>query len=288
MNNQNFPITDIVALKKICNQVRRNILDLTFYGSASHLGGSLSCVEILVALYFVFIRVDPLKPNWLERDRFILSKGHAAPGLYSMMAERGFITREELRTFCKNGTRLQKHLDMHKLPRVEASSGSLGLGLSIGVGMALADRLDGKERYVFVLLGDGEVQEGQVWEAAMTAGFQKLDHLIAIIDCNKLQVDGFTKNVLDIEPLVDKWESFHWDVQRVDGNNLEQVIAALSQAKKKHKVPQLIIADTIKGKGVDFMENRADWHSKGLTEEEYRNAIAQLDLIDQKLGQAES
>lgn len=285
---QNSPIIDIPALEQVCLQVRRNILDLTYYGKASHLGGSLSCVEILVALYFVFMRVDPKKPNWAERDRFILSKGHAAPGLYSVMAERGFFPRDELRTFCHDGTRLQKHLDMHKLPGVDASSGSLGLGLSIGVGMTLADRLDRKDRYVFVLLGDGEVQEGQVWEAAMTAGFQELDHLIAIIDCNKLQVDGFTRNILDIEPLMEKWSSFRWDVQRVDGNQLEQVIAALSQAKEKHAAPQLIIADTVKGKGVDFMESKVEWHSKGLTEGEYQNAIAQLDEANLKLEHDEN
>jgi len=279
---QNSQIIDIPALEKVCLQVRRNILDLTYFGKASHLGGSLSCVEILVALYFVFMRLDPQKPNWTERDRFILSKGHAAPGLYAVMAERGFISREELRTFCHDGTRLQKHLDMHKLPGVDASSGSLGLGLSIGVGMALADRLDGKDRYVFVLLGDGEVQEGQIWEAAMTAGFQKLDRLIAIIDCNKMQVDGFTKNILDIEPLMEKWSSFKWDAQRVDGNHLKQVITAISQAKNNHMSPQLIIADTVKGKGVDFMESKTEWHAKGLTEEEYQKAIAQLNAIDFK------
>ncbi len=283
MNNP----TNIFELKNKCINVRRDILDLTFYGSASHLGGSLSCVEILVALYFVVMRIRLDEPDWPKRDRFVLSKGHAAPGLYSVMAERGFFPKEELITFCKNGTRLQKHIDMHKLPGIDASSGSLGQGLSLCVGMALADRIDNKDRHVYCLMGDGEIQEGQIWEAAMAAAFQKLDHLIAIVDCNKMQVDGFTKNIIDIEPLQAKWESFGWQVQRVDGNDLQQVLDAIQVARGNKDKPQLIIADTVKGKGVDFMEFKVDWHAKGLTEEEYKNAVVQVEAARHSLKEEE-
>ena len=269
--------TQTLELKKVCNNVRRNILDLTFYGSSSHLGGSLSCVEILVALYFNVMRIDPKKPDWDDRDRLILSKGHAAPGLYAVMAERGYLPKEELKTFCKNGTRLQKHMDMHKLPGIDASSGSLGQGLSIAIGMALADRMDKKNRFVYCVLGDGELQEGQVWEAVMAAGNFKLDHLIAIVDCNKMQVDGFTKTIMDVEPLVEKWQANRWDVQRIDGNDIAQVVQAIQTAQGKQGKPQVIIADIIKGKGIDFMEFQVDWHAKGLTEDEYKNAVAQVD-----------
>lgn len=270
-------VPQISELKKTCNNVRRNILDLTFFGHSSHLGGSLSCVEMLVALYFNIMRIDPKRPDWEDRDRLILSKGHAAPALYAVMAERGFFAKEELKTFCKNGTRLQKHLDMHKLPGIDSSSGSLGQGLSIAVGMALADRMDKKSRYVYCVLGDGELQEGQVWEAVMAAGNLQLDHLIAIVDCNKMQVDGFTKSIMDIEPLAEKWLANRWAVQRIDGNDISQVIQAIHNAQERKEKPQVIIADTIKGKGIDFMEFQVDWHSKGLTEDEYNNAIAQLD-----------
>lgn len=278
--------TQIAALKKVCNNVRRNILDLTFYGNSSHLGGSLSCVEILVALYFNIMRIEPKNPDWEDRDRMILSKGHAAPALYAVMAERGYFEKEELKTFCKNGTRLQKHLDMHKLPGIDASSGSLGQGLSIAIGMALADRMDKKFRYVYCVLGDGELQEGQVWEAVMAAGNLKLDHLIAFVDCNKMQVDGFTKSIMDVEPLVEKWLANHWDVQRIDGNDITQVIQAIHNAQEKKEKTQVIIADTVKGKGVDFMEFQVDWHSKGLTEDEYNKAVAQVDA-DRRLLESE-
>ena len=279
--------SQILKLKKVCNNVRRSILDLTFYGSSSHLGGSLSCVEILVALYFNVMRVDPQNPGWESRDRLVLSKGHAAPGLYAVMAERGYLPKEELKTFCKNGTRLQKHMDMHKLPGIDASSGSLGQGLSVAVGMAMADQMDKKDRYVYCVLGDGELQEGQVWEAVMAAGNLKLDHLVAIVDCNKMQVDGFTKSIMDIEPLAEKWQANRWDVQRIDGNDIAQVVQAIQLAHEQKEKPQIIIADTIKGKGIDFMEFQVDWHAKGLTEEEYKNAVAQVDASRQLLDRGE-
>jgi transketolase len=276
-----------LELKKISNNVRRGILDLTFYGSSSHLGGSLSVVEILVTLYFEVMRIDPQNPLLPERDRFILSKGHAAPALYSVLAERGFFPKEELKTFCKNGTRLQKHMDMHKIPGIDASSGSLGQGLSIAIGMALADRMDKKNRFVYVVMGDGELQEGQIWEGAMAAGNLKLDHLIAFVDANQMQVDGFVKDIMNVEPLEDKWKSNNWDVQRINGNEQEQILDAIQTAKQVKDKPHLIIADTVKGKGVDFMEYQVDWHSKGLTEEEYQKAIAQVDAERQRLERGE-
>ena len=276
-----------LELKKVCNNVRRGILDLTFYGSSSHLGGSLSVVEILVALYFKVMRIDPQKPQMPERDRFVLSKGHAAPALYAVMAERGFFPIEELKTFCKNGTRLQKHIDMHKLPGIDASSGSLGQGLSIAIGMALADRMDKKERFVYVVMGDGELQEGQIWEAAMAGGNLKLDHLIAFVDANQMQVDGFVKDIMNVEPLEEKWKSNNWHVQRINGNDLEKILDAIQTAKQINEKPHLIIADTVKGKGVDFMEFQVDWHAKGLTEEEYQKAVAQVEAERQRLERGE-
>lgn len=268
---------NLLELKKICNTVRRDILDLTFYGSASHLGGSLSVVELLVALYFAVMKIDPQNPRMPQRDRFILSKGHAAPALYAVMAERGFFPREELKTFCKDGTRLQKHIDIHKVPGIDSSAGSLGQGLSIAVGMCLADRMDKKDRSVFVVMGDGELQEGQVWEAAMAAGNMKLDRLFAFVDANQMQVDGFVKSIMSVEPIQDKWQSHGWNVQRIDGGDIAQILEAIHNAQSVKGQPHMIIADTIKGKGVDFMELQVDWHAKGLTEDEYQKAVAQVD-----------
>lgn len=268
---------NLLELKKMCNTVRRDILDLTFYGSASHLGGSLSVVEMLVALYFEVMKIDPRNPQMPERDRFILSKGHAAPALYAVLAERGYFPREELKTFCKNGTRLQKHIDIHKVPGIDSSSGSLGQGLSIAVGMCLADGMDKKDRSVFVVMGDGELQEGQVWEAAMAAGNMKLERLFAFVDANQMQVDGFVKAIMAVEPLQAKWQSYGWHVQRIDGGEVAQILDAIQTAKIVKEQPHMIIADTIKGKGIDFMEWQVEWHAKGLTEEEYHKAVAQLD-----------
>lgn len=274
--NNDWSQDEIQDLKRKCLQVRRNILDLTFYGSSSHLGGSLSSVEILTCLLFRIMSINPDLPQWAKRDRVVISKGHAAPGMYAAMAARGFFPAEELKTFGKSGTRLQKHLDMHKLPGIDASSGSLGQGLSIAAGMALADRMDGKERFTYVLMGDGEMQEGQIWEGALTAAQHKLDKIIAFVDDNQMQVDGFTKDILNVEPLVQKWESFGWHVQRIDGSDVEQILKAAAVAKSMGGKPHVIIADTIKGKGFDFMELQVEWHSKGLTEDEYRSAISQL------------
>lgn len=274
---------EILELEKKCLEVRRNILDLTYFGSSSHLGGSLSSVEILTCLLFRIMHINPDLPQWEKRDRLVLSKGHAAPGMYAVMAARGFFPAEELKTFGKSGTRLQKHLDMHKLPGIDASSGSLGQGLSIAAGMALADRMDAKDRYTYVLMGDGEMQEGQIWEGALTAAQHKLDRIIAFVDDNQMQVDGFTKDILNVEPLVQKWQSFGWHVQRIDGSDVEQILKAVSLAKSMPGKPHVIIADTIKGKGFDFMELQVEWHSKGLTEEEYQSALRQLAAAESAL-----
>lgn len=274
----------IFDLKKKCLDVRRDILDEIFsYHGSGHLGGSLSIVEILVSLYFFVLRIKPEHPNWPLRDRFILSKGHGAPALYAVMAERGFFPKKELKTFGKNGTRLQKHLDMHKLPGIDVSSGSLGQGISIAVGMALANRIDKQDQYTYCLIGDGESQEGQVWEAAMVAGHQKLDNLIVFLDCNKLQVDGFTKDILDIEPLQQKWESFKWHVQRINGHDINQILSAVEKIKTVEGKPHMIIADTVKGKGIEFIENQVEWHAHTLNEDQYQNGIAQLDYAEQNL-----
>jgi len=271
---------EVMYLKKKCLDVRRNILDLTYYGSSSHLGGSLSCVEILTSLLFKVMNINPDLPDWEGRDRLVLSKGHAAPGMYAVMAARGYFPVEELKTFGKSGTRLQKHLDMNKLPGIDASSGSLGQGLSIATGMALAARMDGRERFTYVVMGDGEMQEGQIWEGALTAAQHKLDHVIGFVDANQMQVDGFTKDILNVEPLLEKWESFGWHTQRIDGSDVEQILQAVSIAKSTPGKPHVIIADTIKGKGFDFMELQVDWHSKALTDEEYQSALRQLSAAE--------
>ena len=278
--DNNISPDELNLFRKRCLYVRRGIIDLTYYGNSSHLGGSLSCVEILTALFFNIMRVDPDQPVWAERDRFVLSKGHAAPALYSVLAHRGYFPVEELKTFARSGTRLQKHLDMHKLPGIDASSGSLGQGLSVATGMALADRMDHKDRFVYAVLGDGELEEGQIWEAALYAAHQKLERLIAFVDCNKLQVDGFTEDIVGVEPLVPKWESFGWYTQRIDGSDFVQIMHAVTEAKSTPGAPHMIIADTIKGKGIDYMESQVGWHSKGLNEEQYLNAIAQLNAAE--------
>jgi len=249
-----------------------------------HPGGSLSAVEILVALYFQAMRIRPEDPDWPERDRLVLSKGHAGPALYAVLAERGFLPVDELETFNANGTRLQKHVDMHRVPGAEVSSGSLGQGLSVGVGMALADRMDEKDRYVYVLLGDGETQEGQVWEAAMAASQFALRRLIAILDCNRLQLDGPVCDIIGLEPAQARWQSFGWHVQCVDGHDLEQILDAIHLAKSGPQQPHMIIAHTIKGKGISFMENRVEWHAKVIEDSHYQTALCELAAAEAALA----
>jgi transketolase len=242
-------------------------------------------VEILTTLYFHVMRIRPEEPEWSERDRFILSKGHAAPAIYAVLAERGFFPLEELKTFTAPGTRLQKHIDMHLVPGTELSTGSLGQGLSVGVGMALADRIDGKQRRVYVLIGDGESQEGQIWEAAMAAAQFGLDNLIAFLDYNRCQVDGYVPEICDIAPVTEKWRSFGWQVQQIDGHDLYQILAALEIAHRSEGRPHMIIANTIKGKGVSYMENRLEWHSRSIVEEEYGIALRELEAAGRSLAE---
>ena len=275
----------VSELQRTCLDVRRDIIDMLHHAGSGHPGGSLSAVETLVALYFEVMRIRPEEPAWSERDRFILSKGHAAPALYVVLARRGFFPREMLRTFNAPGTRLQKHIDMHEVPGTELSTGSLGQGLSVAVGMALADRLDKKDRRVFVLLSDGESQEGQVWEAAMAASQFGLGNITAVLDYNGCQVDGFVDQICSLEPVEAKWSGFGWDVQRVDGHDVAQILAALENARSTPDVPHMIVADTVKGKGISYMENDPDWHSKPIGDQDYRIAVADLEAIDRKLGE---
>lgn len=273
----------IQRLKRQCLEVRRDIVEMIRHGKGGHVGGSLSSVEIVTVLFFEVMRLRPQEPDWPDRDRFILSKGHVTPVLYSAMARRGFFPVEELATFGAPGTRLQKHVDKHFLPCAEVSSGSLAQGLSVGIGMAMADRLDGRSRHIFVLNSDGENQEGQTWEAAMAAAHFKLDRIVALLDSNGLQTDGMVREIMNVEPLEDKWRSFGWHVQRVDGHDVEQIISAIDLAKSTKDKPHIVIADTVKGKGVSFIEGKYEWHSHSLSDEEYRIALGELEAAEREL-----
>jgi len=244
-----------------------------------HFGGSLSVVEILTVLYFSTMKIDPRDPHGDERDRFILSKGHAGPALYVTLAERGFFPREWLGELDQDGSRLPKHIDRSRLPGIDVSSGALGQGLSIGVGIALGARLDARDTRVYVVLGDGECNEGQIWEAAMTAAKYGLHNLTTVIDRNKAQVDGLSAEVMPTDPLADKWRVFGWEVLNVNGHNVQQLQTTLDRAKKTRGKPTLIIAETIKGRGVSFMEGRYEWHSGMVKEEQYSTAISDLERL---------
>lgn len=261
----------------MCVEVRRDIVRMIHAGGSGHPGGSLSVVEILTALYFRVLRIDPHHPKWDERDRLILSKGHASSALYAVLARRGFFPVETLRTFNAPGTSLQKHIDMHRVPGVEVSSGSLGQGLSVGVGMALADRLDGRDRRVFVVLSDGECQAGQTWEAAMAAAHYGLGKLMALVDHNRLQTDGTIAEIMAVSPLEDKWKAFGWGVRRIDGHDVGQILDAIREAEAEPAKPQVIIAVTVKGKGISYMENSVPWHSHPIDDEQLRLALQELD-----------
>jgi transketolase len=263
-------------LQTKCLDVRKDVVSMIHTAGSGHPGGSLSAVEILTVLYFCEMRIRPEEPDWLDRDRFILSKGHAAPLVYAILAERGFFPKSELATFNAPGTNLQKHLDMHLVPGVELSTGSLGQGLSAGIGMALSAKLDKRDSYVYVLVGDGELQEGQIWEAAMSAAQFKVDHLIVFLDKNNCQVDGYTQDICNIDPVDEKWLSFGWQVQSIDGHDIAQILDALAQAKSVPGKPHIIIANTVKGKGVSFMENKPEWHARAFTDEEYDQAMTEL------------
>ena len=255
-------------MEEIAKQVRKDILFEIYNAQSGHPGGALSCTDILVAIYFKLIN---------EGDKVILSKGHASAALYAVLAEKGFFEREELKTFRKLESRLQGHPSLHKIPGVDAPSGSLGQGLSIANGIALSFKLNKKENYVYCILGDGEIEEGQVWEAAMSSCHYKLNNVIAFLDYNKLQIDGSNDEVMKVAPVKEKFESFGWYVQEIDGHNFKEIILAVENAKKQDK-PIMIIANTIKGKGVSFMENNVSWHGKAPNDEEYKRAMEELEV----------
>ena len=264
-------------LPALCRQVRRDILTMTHAAGSGHPGGSLSAVEILVSLYFDQMTLDPRQPQDPQRDRFLLSKGHAAPALYSVLARRGFFDPGLLPTLRQLDSPLQGHPHMDRLPGLDCSSGSLGQGLSIANGLALAARHQGKTYRAYCLLGDGEVQEGQIWEAAMTAAHFGLDNVCAIVDDNGVQLDGLTRDIMNVEPLGEKFLAFGWHVIGVDGHDLAALAAAFRQAKATKGKPTVLIARTVKGKGVSFMENNAGWHGKAPNAEQYEQAQAELE-----------
>jgi transketolase len=268
---------DIGALRDRATTIRRLIVEMLAEAASGHPGGSLSAVELVTALYFAgYLRYRPEEPEWAGRDRFILSKGHGVPVQYAAMAEAGILPHEELKTLRKIDSRLQGHPVLGATPGIEASTGSLGQGLSIGLGMALAARMEQRDVRVFVLLGDGECQEGQVWEAAMAAGHFRPDNLVAIIDYNKFQLDGAIADILAIEPFADKWRSMQWQVREIDGHSLPEVIEGLNWALSQDR-PACLIAHTVKGKGVSFMEGENAYHGVAPTEEELAKALSELD-----------
>ena len=270
-------------LREKAKRLRRGVIECIGVGNAGHVGGGCSCADIVAALYFYKMRYDPKDPAKKDRDRFLLSKGHAAIVQYAALAEAGFFPREELPKTKSLGAMLQGHPDRLKTPGVEAGTGSLGQGLSIGLGMALAQRLDGLDSNTYVILGDGEIAEGQVWEAAMAANKFHLDNLCAVIDLNGLQIDGTTEEVMPTEPVDKKFESFGWHVIKIDGHDFEQIDQAFEEAKATKGQPTVILAKTVKGKGVSFMENQAGWHGKAPNDEQFAQARAELEAAIKEL-----
>jgi len=264
---------ELAALSK---QMRRTVIRMITEAKSGHPGGSLSAVEILVTLFSDVMRHDPSNPKWKDRDRFILSKGHGCPILYAVMAECGYCDKDQLMTLRKLGSPYQGHPDVRFLPALEASTGSLGQGLSLAIGMALGAQLDGSLSRTYVLLGDGEIQEGQIWEAAMFAGFHQVDNLVAIVDYNGIQLDGFVKDIMDLEPLTDKWAAYRWHVINVNGHDIPALQKAFAEAESVKGRPTVLIAHTVKGKGVSFMENNPKFHGVAPTREEEALALAEL------------
>ena len=268
---------NLVTLRRTAVELRKTILRMIAKAGSGHPGGSLSMVELLVGLYWHALRHDPARPDWPERDLFFLSKGHGCPALYAALAAQGYFPTEELMTLRRYPTRLQGHPERWSVPGVEIASGSLGQGLSMANGVALADRLDGRRRRIFCLMGDGEIQEGQVWEAAMTAHHHKLDAVCAIIDANQLQQNGPVKEIQDIEPLADKWRAFGWHAIEIDGHDLAQVVKAYDEAETVKGKPQVVVARTVKGKGVSFMELNPAWHGVAPKPDELEKALRELE-----------
>ena len=269
-----------LELKQKANEVRRGIVTAVHSAKSGHPGGSLSAADILTYLYFEEMNIDPADPKGADRDRFVLSKGHIAPALYSVLAHRGYFPVEDLKTLRHTGSYLQGHPDMKHIPGVDMSSGSLGQGLSAAVGMALAGKLDGKNYRVFAMCGDGEIEEGQIWEASMFAAARKLDNLTVIVDNNNLQIDGTIEEVCSPYPIADKFESFGFHVISIDGHDLDAIEGAFKEAAETTGRPTVIVAKTTKGKGVSFMENQCGWHGKAPNDEEYAQAMKDLEVTE--------
>lgn len=274
-----------LELENMANEIRKDIVTAVHSAKSGHPGGSLSSADIFTYLYFEEMNVDPANPKWEDRDRFVLSKGHVAPGLYSTLAEKGYFPKEDLKTLRHTGSYLQGHPDMKHIPGIDMSSGSLGQGVSVAVGMAAAGKYDKKDYRVYTLTGDGEIQEGQIWEAAMWAGHRKLDNLVVIVDNNNLQIDGSVEDVCSPYPIDKKFEAFNFHVINIDGNDFDQIRAAFKEARETKGMPTAIIAKTVKGKGVSFMENAAGWHGKAPNDEEYEIAMADLEKAGEALCQ---
>ena len=274
-----------LELQKVANEVRKGIITSVHAAKAGHPGGSLSAADIFTYLYFEEMNVDPKDPKKADRDRFVLSKGHTAPGLYSALAQKGYFPVEDLETLRHLGSYLQGHPDMKHIPGVDISSGSLGQGISAAVGMAIAGKMDNADYRVYTLLGDGEIQEGQVWEASMMAGFRKLDNLVVIVDNNNLQIDGAIDEVCSPYPIDKKFEAFNFHVINIDGNDFNQIDAAFKEAKATKGMPTAIIAHTVKGKGVSFMENQVGWHGTAPNDEQYAVAMEELEKAGEALCQ---
>ena len=275
LTNFYFTEKDVERLEEQAVQLRRDIVEMIHAAKAGHPGGSLSAVDMITALYFHVMRIDPQNPRWEDRDRFVLSKGHACPALYAALARRGFFDPKHLTTLRQYHSILQGHPDMNKTPGIDISSGSLGNGLAIGVGMAMSGRLHHQDYMTYVMLGDGEVQEGMVWEAAMAAHHYDLSNLIAIVDCNGLQINGWVNEIMTVEPLADKWRAFGWNVVEVNGHNMKDLLTALHTAKTMRH-PTVILMRTVKGRGVSFMEDDCKWHGNSPSDEELVQAILEI------------
>ena len=285
MENRNyFTERDVERLETQAVQIRQDIISMIHSVKAGHPGGSLSAVEMVTALYFHVMNIKPEEPQWADRDRFILSKGHSCPVLYASLARRGFFDAALLNTLRQYHSILQGHPDMNKVPGIDMSAGSLGNGLSVGVGMALSARLHHQNYMTYVMLGDGEIQEGMVWEAAMAASHHNLKNLVAIVDCNGVQINGWVNDIMTVEPLGDKWRSFGWRVVEVNGHNMKDILTALHTAKTM-RCPTVILMRTVKGKGVSFMENEAGWHGKAPNDEQYEIAMKDLEKAGEALCQ---
>ena len=273
----------ILELEKIAADIRIGVIEAVHSAKSGHPGGALSSADILACLYFSELNVDPTNPADPERDRFVLSKGHSCPALYATLAEKGFFSKDELKSFRRLGSIMQGHPDMKNIPGVDMSAGSLGQGISCACGMALSAKIDKKDYRTYAIIGDGESQEGQVWEAIMFAAHYKLDNLCLFVDNNGLQIDGKVKDVMNVMPYASKFKAFGWNVISVDGHNIKEILTALDEARNTKGKPTAIIAKTVKGKGVSFMEDKADWHGKAPNDEQYEKAISELNEYKQKL-----